>query len=172
MVYTRRLTFLSILVASAALAVGYGAGGYLREALILAALGGVWLAGLRLATLRPRWNWLHSLALLLYTVAAGLGMLLRLPPGWMLAGLVGAVSAWDLEYFARRVRSVGEEVADRRLERQHLVRLAVVMGAGMAAAGGALLLRARFRLGVGLLAGLVALLALTQVIGFLRRESD
>jgi hypothetical protein len=164
---TRRLSILCILLSTAALAVGFGAGGVRRAALWIIAGGLVWLAARRL-----KWGWIHPLALVFYAGAAGLGVLLGFPAGWMLAGLAGALSAWDLEYFARRVKSVGEGAADRRLERQHLERLGAVIGTGVVLAGASLLARARFSFGVGLLAGLLAVLALSQVIGFIRRESD
>jgi hypothetical protein len=118
------------------------------------------------------WAWIHSVMLLLFTAQAAFGILAGLPAVWMLLCLAAALSAWDLEYFLRRVSSVEREAAAHSLARQHLRRLAAVIGAGLLAGGAALLIQARFTLVAELLAGLLAILALSQVIGYLRRESD
>lgn len=158
-------------LATLALGVGYawpwGEGGYWLMLPVIAFLGGLWL-GLS----RSRWGWIHSIALLIYIGLAALGALLRLPAGWMLLCLAAALSAWDLAYFLRRVSSVEREEIARLLARQHLQRLGLVIGLGLLLAGAALILQARFTLGVALLAGLLAILTISQVIAILRRESD
>ncbi len=164
------LAFCTLLAAGGA-AAGYAQAGQLNAGLWLAAIGLGWLAARRLD-----WGWIDALALLLYAGAAGVGMLFHAPAGWMLICLAAALSAWDLAYFLRRVQGVEEEQAYRALERQHLQRLGVVIAAGLVVAGAAIALAAQLRIrysfGLALLAGLLSFIALSQAIGFLRRESD
>jgi hypothetical protein len=171
MTRTRRILAFCILLAAGSITAGYAQGAQLRTGLWLAAAGLAWLAARRLDR-----GWIDSIALLLYTGAAALGTLFQAPAGWMLVSLAAALSAWDLAYFTRRVKGMEGEQASRALERQHLQRLAMVIGAGLAVAGAAMafatLLRIRFSFGLALLGGLLAFIALSQVIGFLRRESD
>jgi hypothetical protein len=168
---TRRILAFCILLAAVGLAAGYAQGGQLAAGLWLAALGLAWLAARRLDR-----GWIDSIALLLYTGAAALGLLFQAPAGWMLASAAAALAAWDLAYFLRRVKGLEGEKASQALERQHLLRLAGVIATGLGIAGAAMLLapllRLRFSFGLALIGGLLVFIALSQVIGFLRRESD
>ena len=162
-----RLSILMICLATIALGIGYAAAGYWPVLPFFAFTGGLWL-GLRLL----KRGWIHSLALMLYTGLAAFGVLALASSVWMLLCLAAAVAAWDLEYFLRRLESVEQQEAARLLAQQHLRRLAVVSGLGLLLAGAAMAVEARFTLGAALVVGLLAIVALGQVIGFLRRESD
>jgi hypothetical protein len=167
LVITQRISVITICGATLALGIGYAAAGFWILLPVFAFLVGLWLS------LRPRgWGWVHSIALLLYTCMAAFGILVKTPAVWMLLCLAAVLSAWDLEYFLRRVKSVEDDETKRLLAHQHLQRLAAVIGLGLVLAGAAMTIRTRFTLGVGMLVGLLAVLALSQVVGYLRRESD
>jgi hypothetical protein len=88
----------------------------------------------------------------------------------MLAGVVGALSAWDLNHFAQKMRKSGQVKGARALERRHLQRLLIVDGASLLLGAVALGARVEFSFGIALLLGVLATLGLTRAIGFLRRQ--
>ena len=64
-------------------------------------LGVLWLiAG------RQRWVWFSVVAILLVVALAGFGLWIGLSPGWMIAGALGGLLAWDLSDFMRRLQFV------------------------------------------------------------------
>jgi len=157
----------SIVLAAGALALGYGLNGSWSIVIVIAVPGVLWLLGQWRG-----WGWTASVGLVCFVVIAAVGLGMRLWDGWMLAGVVGALSAWDLDHFARRLRGPGKVEGAHALERRHLQRLLIVDGAGLLL--GAVALRARIELGFGaaLLLGVLATLGLTRAIGFMRRQSD
>ena len=160
----------SIALATAVLALGYGLGGLGAGVPLVVALGILWLIGQA-----GRRGWASSLGLALYTCVAAGGLLLatHLAAGWMLIGLTGALTAWDLDGFLHRLRSVKrmDAAARRDLEYRHLRRLLVVDGLGLLLAAVALGIRLELKLGVVLLVGLLAALGLSRALDFLSRES-
>ena len=164
---TARLLPITIGLATLVLAVGYAVGGEWIFSLILLAVGVLWWFG------QGRdWNGLASVVLMGFVAAAAIGLWRGLPAGWMLVGVVAALSAWDLDHFARRLSSVERVEMRPALEQRHLRRLAMVDGLGLLLAGVALVVRYKFSFGVALVLGLVAVLGLSQMMGYLRRESD
>jgi hypothetical protein len=168
---TARLLPASIGLATCALALGYALGGLWAWTPLIVALGFLWLLG--------QWRgrgWMTSVGLVFFVGVATGGLWLDLAAGWMLFGMVAALSAWDLDYFAQRLRSVewAETLAERRrdLERRHLWRLLLVDGLGLLLAAVALGVEVKLSFGAAFLLGLLAVLGLSQAIGFLRRESD
>jgi hypothetical protein len=164
---TARLLPITIGLATLTLAVGYAVGGEWTYSLILLAMGILWWYGQR-----RNWNGLASVVLIGFVVAAAIGLWLGLPAGWMLIGVVAALSAWDLDDLARRLKSVERVEMRLALERLHLRRLISVDGLGLLLAGTALVVQYRFSFDVALFLGLVAVLSLSQMMSYLRRESD
>jgi hypothetical protein len=156
-------------LAALTLGLGYGLGGYWAGIAVVAALLLLWLAG------RRRGSWAATVGLVAFSGAAAAGVLLGLAAGWMLAGLVAALSAWDLEHFGRRLHSVDWEDGNRAhaalrrdLERDHLWRLLVVAGLGLLLAALALGVRVRLTFLAAVLLGLLAALGLSRAVAFLR----
>lgn len=111
-----------------------------------------------------------KVAFVLFVGAAAFGLGQDLPSGWMLLGLVAALSAWDLAHFAHLLDGA-EGVEQRRLlERRHLRRLLIVDGLGLLLGGAALTVQIQLGFGLVLLLGLLALLGLSRAVRFLRRE--
>jgi hypothetical protein len=160
-----KLSLVSIGLTTFALALGYGLGGLWAGGALVAALGLFWLLGHRAG-----WGWMASAMLILFVGAAAVGTWLGVGAGWTSLGVVAALSAWDLDHFARRLRDPGRIVGARELERRHLWRLLIVDGAGLLLAAVALGIKLKYGLGVALLLGLLAVLSLSRAIGFLSRE--
>jgi hypothetical protein len=156
---------LSILLGTASLAMGYrqaGAAGYSMWFLLLAVL---WL----LAHFRKQY-WFSSIALLIIVVAAAYGVWREFPTVWMLLGAVGALLAWDLSDFARRLSYAAPMDDTRGMERRHLERVGIVAALGIGLALLSLYIRINrlaFEVAAGLL--LLAALGLTRLVIGLRK---
>ncbi len=88
-----------------------------------------------------RWRWFAPVGLIFTVVVAALGLwLLNFAPGWMLAGVMGGLVAWDLTYFRYRQHFVASEDERRLMEGRHLVRLSAVVSLGFLLASLAMIL--------------------------------
>jgi hypothetical protein len=164
---TVRLLPISIGLTTCAFALGYALGGLWAWTPFIMALGLLWLLG------RWRgWGWMASLELVLFAGVAAGGLWQELAAGCLLFGMGAALAAWDLDYFAQRLKSVGYIERAHDLERCHLQRLLVVEGLGMLLAAVALGTKVKFGFATACLLGLIAVLGLSQAVGFLRHESD
>lgn len=168
---TKTLGVVCIVLAAAALALGCGLGGWPALSAVAVLLGLAWLLG------RWRgWGWMSSAGLVSFAAAAAAGVWLGFGVGWMLAGLVSALCAWDLDHFARRLEAVpwdGATAARRRdLERRHLLRLLAVAGGGFLLAVVALQATVRLTFIPAFLLGLLVLAGLSRAIAYLQRQGD
>jgi len=116
-----------------------------------------------------RWTWFSVIAILLVVALAGFGLWIALSPGWMIAGALGGLLAWDLSDFMRRLQFVHFTDDKRGLERRHLTRVTIVALLGMALATIAILVRLEFSLEWMILLALVGVLGVTQLVSWLRR---
>jgi hypothetical protein len=160
-----RLVGLSIGLATALLVAGYALGGRPIGVLPLLAMLALWLVGRRRG-----WLWVDSAGLLGYSGAAAAGMAMGLGAGWMLTGLVAALSAWDLAAFAAWLRDVQPADKAKAVALRHLRHLVIVDVVGLLLAGMALQARLRLSLTVMLLLGLVVIVGVSRAVSFLRRE--
>ena len=140
---------------------GTGLDGVVRGLLILGAL---WLF-----TGWKRWTWFSIIAILLTVALAGFGLWIELSPGWMIAGALGGLQAWDLSDFMRRLQFVHFTDDKRGLERRHLTRVTIVALAGLLLASIAMLVRLEFTLEWMMLLALIGVLGVTQLVTWLRR---
>ena len=163
---TAKLLPASIGLATCALALGYALGGLLTKVPLLVTPGLLWLLGQRRG-----WGWTASVALVYFVGAAVTGLWLDLAAGWMLLSVMAALSAWDLDHFAQRLRGVGRVERERELEQAHLQRLLIVGGLGFLLAAVALGINVELGFCTASLLALLAILGLSRAIGFLRRES-
>jgi hypothetical protein len=161
-----KLVSLCIGLAMALLVTGYALGGQIAGVPVIMALAALWLVGQWRG-----WHWVDAMGLAVYCGVAATGMWLGLGAGWMLAGLVVTLSAWDLAAFARWAQNLKPAEKAAVLVRQHLLRLLIVDAAGLLLAGAALTMRLRLGLALTLLLGLVAILGVSRVIAFLRHQT-
>jgi hypothetical protein len=156
---------LSVFVGVGSLAFAYVNAGYSIVARPLLVLGALWLfAG------RQRWVWFSTVALVILVALAGYGLWTELSPGWMIAGALGGLLAWDLTDFMRRLRFAPLMADLRALERRHLTRLTLVAVVGILLASIPMLVRLEFSFEWIMLLTLVAALGVTQLVAWLRRR--
>ena len=161
---TRFVMYVSLAVGTLSLVWGYRVGGF-SEAVTWILVGGALWA---LAQAR-HWWWVPSLGLLAAVILAGFGLWLDLPGGWMLAGALGSLFAWDLSDFERRLRAAAPGDDAVGLEHRHLLRLSILAALGFVSSLLGMLFRLEFSFeGVAFLA-LLAALGLTQLIGRMQR---
>jgi hypothetical protein len=160
---TRTALLASIGLAVSAMALGYERGGYRQGTVFALAVGSVWLL-----SLQGDRDGMPSLGLVSLVGAAVFGLWLGLEAGWMVCGLVTALSAWDLDHFSRHLRQVEQVEKVHRLEAVHLWRLAAVDGVALLVAAVTLGIRVELGFSMALLLGGLAILGLSQMIGSLR----
>ena len=154
-----------IVLAGAALALGHGLNGSWGGVVVALVVGAFWLAGRW-----RRWGWVASMALVLLIGVAAVGQGGGAGGGWMLVGVVVALVAWDLDRFTWRMRAAGRVEDVDALERRHLWRVSIVAGAGLFLGAAALSVKIRLGFVVAFLLAFLAVLGLSRVVGFLRRE--
>jgi hypothetical protein len=155
---------IGVLMGVGSLSYAYAGRGFEQVARVLLVLGVVWLF-----TGRQRWVWFSTIALVILVALAGFGVWIQLSPGWMIAGSLGGLVAWDLTEFMRRLRFAPLRDDVRDLERRHLTRLTIVVLIGTVLASIAMLVRLEFTFEWIVLLTLVAALGITQLVSWLRR---
>ena len=113
---------------------------------------GAWLLSRRMRRLR-----VGGASLFILVCGAGAGLLAGLSPVLMLCAVLGGLGAWDLEALALGARGAADRAAARRLEKAHVTRLLLILGAGALLGAAGLFLR--LHLGFAALLGLAVLLA-------------
>ena len=121
----------SLVMGMGSLAWSYAQAGQELLALLLLFFGGTWLyAGWK------GWNWFSTAGIFLSLGLAAYGLWVDLPTGWMLAGALGGLMAWDLADFIRRLRFASASESTAGLQARHLARLTIVAVLGHACAAG------------------------------------
>jgi hypothetical protein len=115
------------------------------------------------------WRWYSSAALLVSTILAALGLWFGFTPGWMFAGGIFALVAWDMTDFRQRLRGMADDDVTRGLERRHLARISLLVFIGMALASVAMQVRVQFTFEWNALLVIVTLLGLGQLVGWFRK---
>jgi hypothetical protein len=154
----------SIVISSASLAWGFAQSGFISFSTWILILGAGWLFAVW-----QELNWYSSVALFLTTVAAAFGLWFGFIPGWMFAGGIFALFAWDMSDFRLRLRGMSKDDDTRGIERRHLLRVSLLALVGLVLASIAMLVRVQFTLEWSALLVVVALLGLGQLVGWLKR---
>jgi hypothetical protein len=156
--------YTSIIIGAFTLAWGYGQvglGQLVRWILIFEA---VWL----IAAWR-RWRWFAYLGITFNLIAAAVGLwFLNFVPGWMFAGAICGLVAWDLTYFQLRLRFAATDEERRHGELRHLQRISSVALLGFVLASLAMALKLQFSFEWAALLVLVTALCLMQIIRWFR----
>ncbi len=156
--------FIALIIGTGALAWAYYDAGGVFPALGLVLLGLFWTLGLS-----QHWTWVPALGLFLLTAAAGAGLWLDLPFGWMLAGVLGALLAYDLADFNRRLRFASKGDNATLLERAHLFRLAILLFIGLGLSTVAILVQLQFTFEWLAFLALAGAWGVSMLVGWLRR---
>lgn len=157
---------ISIVIGAGTLAWGYALASMPQPARWIVFFGAVWL----LAVWR-RWRWFAYVGLAFNFMAAALGLwLLDFPPGWMFAGAICGLLAWDLSDFQYRQRFAASDSERRSLETRHLLRISVVALLGFGLASLAMAVKLQFTFEWALVLAVVAALGLMQMISWFRKR--
>jgi hypothetical protein len=163
----QRFFWAQLLFAVSALSVGHALIPRMEFAIGAVFLGLVWYMAQR------RWaGGSENMLLFAFTGAAALGLYWGAPPLLMLLVVVFSLGAWDLDHFTQRLHRVERVEFDSGLGRTHLLRLAKVEAAGLALALVPLLIRLRLDFWWVVLMGLLAVIGLSRVVAFVRRETE
>ncbi len=154
----------SVLISSVSLAWGFAQSGLTSIAIWLLMLGAFWLFAIW-----QRWEWASSVGLIIYVIAAALGLWLHLSPGWMFSGGLFALFAWDMQDFKRRLQFIVYDDNTKQMERRHIARVSLLALAGLTLASITMFVRAQFSMEwAALLAG-ITLLGLAQMAGWFKK---
>jgi hypothetical protein len=154
----------SIVFGVGSLVFGYHLAGFAQFARWIIFFGALWLIAVR-----QRWRWFAYIGIAFNFLIAALGLwLFNFPPGWMFAGAIGGLLAFDLTYFWDQVRFVNSDEERRGLERGHLLRVTFLTILDMTLASLAMLVKLQFTLEWALLLAIVAAFGVIQ-LAWLRR---
>ncbi|MBP6177722.1 MAG: hypothetical protein KA473_08845 [Anaerolineales bacterium] len=154
----------SIVISSASLAWGYSLRGFGSFAVWVLVFGAGWL----IAVFQD-WKWFSWIGLTFATVVSAFGLWFGFIPGWMFAGGIFALFAWDMFDFRLRLRLMADDDDKRGIERRHILRISLLALIGMALASLTMLVRVQFTLEWSALLVIVALLGLGQLVGWLKK---
>ena len=162
---TSAALFASIALGSGSLALGYARDGWGVPPLLILFLGAVWL----FAQWRGRWHF-SAMGLALAVFAAAVGLVLGFNTGWMFAGVLFSLAAWDLAGFRDRMQfaSAGNDMPG--MERRHLLRLGLLSVVGIILASLPVFVRWRFNFEWLILLALLAALGLSQLVLWFRQR--
>jgi hypothetical protein len=162
-----RISLVCIAIATLALTLGYGLSASWAVAPVMVALGVVWA----MQQHRGR-AWASPAGLALAVIAAGAGFWAGVRAGWLLVGVVAALSAWDLDQFEQHLRGAGQVLGRPEMERRHLLRLALADTIGLTVAIVALQVQVHFTFFAALLLAALAVLGVSELIVYLRKGRE
>ena len=154
----------SIVVSSTSLAWGFAQRGFTSFSTWILILGAGWLF-----SVWQEWKWYSSFALFMATVASAFGLWFGFSPGWMFAGGIFALFAWDMTDFRQRLRGMANDDDTRGIERRHLARISLLALIGLALASIAMLVRVQFTFEWSALLVIVTVLGLGQLVAWFRK---
>ena len=163
----RRLTAVTIGLATLLLALDFALTARWGWVVAIAAAGLLWLT--------ESWHgrsWMSTVGLIFFTTVAAAGVILRLPPLWLLSSLVGALVAWDLDHFSHYLSGAADIRDEAELMKSHCRRLAAVTGLGWCLGAVALSVRFTFDFVPALALGLLIVIALSGAIRYMRRAGE
>ncbi len=156
----------SITLGIGSLAWGYALVGLPEFARWIIIFGVAWLFAVW-----QRWRWFAYAGVTFNFLAAALGLwFLNFPPGWMFAGAIGGLLAWDLTYFLYRQHFAASDEERHAMEKRHLFRLSFLALLGFGLASAAMVLKLQFNFEWALLSAVVAALGITQIVIWFRKR--
>ena len=159
------ILYASIILGTGSLAIGY-AGSSLSNLLPWIIIAGV----LWLVAQWRRWQWFSSaIGFSLAVLGAAFGLLLEINSGWMFAGVLFPLIAWDLSGFHDRMQfATVEDVPG--MEKRHLVRLGWLVAVGTILALLPMLVHWKFGFGWLVLLAFVAAMEFAQLVLWIRQK--
>ena len=163
-----RFFILHLLVATTALAIAFALGGVLPAALGMAVIGAFWYY----ANLRNS-HGLEFLLLMIYLLASeAIFYWLQSLPGWLpLLAVTAALGTWDLDYFLQRLKIVELDKINPLLGAAHLRRLGIAEGLGLLFGIAALTAHTQISFWPAVVLALLAAIGLSRIIDYLRKQN-
>ena len=124
---TRIASFISILLSAGFLAFGFTNAGFVPLGVFILVVGVVWIY----AQWRE-YEWSSMPGMGLAVVAAASGIMMGVTPGWMFAGVLCSLLAWDLAGYKNRLKLASVENDIPSMERRHFSRLGILAVAAIA----------------------------------------
>jgi hypothetical protein len=124
---TRLVLFASIALCAASLALGFAIAGQPVFSLLVVVFGMAWFYA--------QWRgleWFSMTGLGFAVLAAAVGALLHVAPGWTFSGASFSLFAWDLIAFRERLQFASDESDASAMEKSHLLRLGILAACGTA----------------------------------------
>ncbi len=149
---------ISIILGTGFIARGWNLAGLDNFALWFIALGVIWLVAQY-----NHWDWFSAATLIVVMLSACMGLWMDFHAGWLIAGSIFCLIAWDLTEFRRQLPA--RPKADLSgIEQRHIARLSFLVLAGLTFATLLLLVRGQFTSDWGIL---ISVMAVTSFIQFL-----
>jgi hypothetical protein len=155
----------SIVLATGVLALGYGLVGWWLGAILVVAAGVIWGIGVW-----RRWKWTAYLSFIFPIGAAAVGYWLGMRHLFMLFGVCASLAAWDLDRFQWRFRSLKHDEAIMAMEKVHIYRLSLVIGAGLLVSVVGLQVNVKPAFGIVLVTSMLMIIALNRALSLFRRK--
>jgi hypothetical protein len=159
-----RLSLAGIAVAALVLTLGYATSGWWMLAPGAMVVGGVWALGQHRG-----WSGASTAGMTAAVAIAAAGFWLGVGAGWLLVGVVAALSAWDLDQFEQHLRRAGQVQGRPEIERRHLLRLALAAALGILLGIIALQVQVRISFLAALLLAALLALGVGELIIYLRQ---
>ena len=158
----------SILFGIGSLAFGYYLSGFAPFVHWIIFFGALWLV-----VVWQRWNWFAYIGVVFNLFVAALGLwLFNFSPGWMFAGAIGGLLAFDLTHFQDRVRFITPNQERPGLEARHLLRISLLAILGMILASLAMLIKKQFAFEWIVLLMIVGVFGIIQFVVWFRRRGE
>jgi hypothetical protein len=159
--------FVTIGLGSAALAAGYTLLGLWSFAGVAVGLTAFWYAGIYY-----EWGWANGIAFLAFWGLAVAGAVYGVGVIWLASGLVAALAAWELSNFTKRMQPFPHNDMLDLIARRHLWRLLTVSLVSTVLVIISLGFQLSLPFGWAFVRALVALLGLSQAVGYLRGAGE
>lgn len=118
------------------------------------------------------WHWVSSIGLVILTLAAAAGYWFGIHIFAMLAVVILALSAWDLDAFVERLAQSQPEDSTIILARGHLRRLIITNAVALALAAFSLTVELRFNFAIAFLLGLLMAFGLNRLLVSLSKNNQ
>ena len=155
----------SIILACGAQLLAYGLAGFWVWSPVFILAGGAWLLAIRRDL-----EGLSTVMFLGFLIAAVFGCLIQLSLVLLIFSVVEALTAWDLDYFTRRLELVRDGEVAKKMEKQHIRRVLFLTGLGLMLTDLAMVFRTGFNFWTVFWLVVVIILTAGLVIGYLRRS--
>ena len=152
----------SIIISTGSLALGFAKAGFIVFARWILIFGAAWLF-----TQWRNWGWFSSLGLFFVILASAFGLWFEFTPGWLFAGAIFALFAWDISDFRNRMRIIARGENTQGMERRHIARISLLSLIGLFFASIVMFVRGQFNIEWGALLVVITLLGIGQLASWL-----